>query len=91
MLIVCRNMLSNLDQSGPSSDVHLFNSFFYNKIGARHLRCVNWHQCRGAQLTVSRAVDNNTNSWLPYASVRKWTKSTDIFSKKFIVVPINEE
>ena len=39
-LIMCRNMLWNLGKNGPDSDVHLFNSFFYNKIGASHLRYV---------------------------------------------------
>lgn len=36
------------------------------------------------QLTKSKRHDEN------YAQVRKWTNKIDIFSKKFIVIPINE-
>lgn len=27
----------------------------------------------------------------PYTAVRKWTQKIDLFSKKFVVVPINEQ
>jgi Ulp1 family protease len=29
--------------------------------------------------------------WPAYQTVRKWTKSVDVFDKDYIIVPINEE
>lgn len=42
-----------------------------------------------SSLTCSRLKPGG--HWPAYDTVRKWTKGTDIFSKRFIIVPINEE
>ena len=36
-------------------------------------------------------TESSEARWPAYETIRKWTKSVDVFSKKFIIVPINEE
>jgi Ulp1 family protease len=36
-------------------------------------------------------VDGQPDRWPAYETVRKWTKSVDVFANMFIIVPINEE
>lgn len=38
----------------------------------------------------SNYCDSN-KEWEGYESVKKWTKNFDIFTKQYIVVPINEQ
>ncbi|CAG7722548.1 unnamed protein product, partial [Allacma fusca] len=60
--------------------MHVFNSFFYTSLTKK-----------------SQVNSQNTSKTIPINSaekrherVRKWTKDIDIFSKDFLVVPINE-
>ncbi|GMK57601.1 hypothetical protein CspeluHIS016_0404350 [Cutaneotrichosporon spelunceum] len=55
-------------------EVHCFNSFFYAKLSEKS----------------SRKSARYGGSWPGYDAVKRWTRKVDIFSKKFIIVPVNE-
>ncbi|WOO82787.1 Sentrin-specific protease 6 [Vanrija pseudolonga] len=58
---------------GTRDKVHMFNSFFYDKLSKKD---------KGFKAT--------DEEWPAYDSVKKWTKTANIFEKDFIIVPINE-
>jgi len=54
--------------------VHVFNTFFFKK----------WIGCK------QRDSESTSGFWLSrYSVVRKWTKNVDIFTKDFLVIPVN--
>ncbi|BEJ17385.1 hypothetical protein CspHIS471_0607860 [Cutaneotrichosporon sp. HIS471] len=65
-----------LDQLPPETrdEVHCFNSFFYSKLSEKS----------------SRKSAPSDVSWAGYDAVKRWTRKVDVFSKKFILVPVNE-
>ncbi|BEI80550.1 hypothetical protein CcaverHIS002_0110790 [Cutaneotrichosporon cavernicola] len=65
-----------LDQLRPETrdEVHCFNSFFYSKLSDKS----------------SRKSAPSDVSWAGYDAVKRWTRKVDVFSKKFILVPVNE-
>lgn len=65
----------------PAEDVHVFNSFFYKKISDRDKKGV--HDKKAM-------TPDTAGIWPAYESVKKWTSKVDIFSKKYIIIPINE-
>ncbi|VDK55474.1 unnamed protein product [Anisakis simplex] len=62
------------------SSVFVFNSFFYGKLS----------NCNGG-IPPHSAVARSKWIMSNYKSVRNWTKNVDLFSKEYIVVPINED
>jgi len=56
--------------------VHLFNTFFFKK----------WTQCTQRNTEGSFEYDASR-----YTIVSKWTKNVDIFSKDFLVIPVNHK
>ncbi|KAJ9113949.1 hypothetical protein QFC19_000144 [Naganishia cerealis] len=58
-------------------DIHIFNSFFYKKLSVRTRQSI-------------KEPDSNAPSWPAYETVRKWTRKVDVFSKRMLVIPINE-
>lgn len=58
-------------------DIHIFNSFFYKKLSVRNRPSL-------------KEADPNAPSWPAYETVRKWTRKVDVFSKRMLVIPINE-
>ncbi|KAG0704265.1 hypothetical protein DFH29DRAFT_873884 [Suillus ampliporus] len=77
--------LTELKAQNPdfAEQIHVFSSFFYKKLNnkKRQVFTVSFYK-----------FQNNLPSSLDegYQSVRKWTSKIDIFSKKYIIVPINE-
>lgn len=60
-------------------DIYVFNPFFYKKLS---------HKPKGRSQPVTQ--DDPYPEWPSYDSVKKWTSKVDIFSKKFLIIPINE-
>jgi sentrin-specific protease 7 len=60
---------------------HIFSTFFYKSLTTRPKRrsCAPWENDRTLTTAEKR-----------HCRVKKWTKNVDIFSKDFIMVPINE-
>ncbi|KAI5452721.1 hypothetical protein NCC49_000470 [Naganishia albida] len=58
-------------------DIHVFNSFFYKKLSARNKPGY-------------KEANPDEPSWPAYETVRKWTNKVNVFEKKMLVVPINE-
>jgi Ulp1 family protease len=83
-----RLWLKELEQSDSklASEIHVFNSFFYKKLNHHQKGCVYVYRCVAVKLIVHFSSTN-----LGYESVRKWTSKFDIFQKKYIIVPINEQ
>ncbi|PAA91583.1 hypothetical protein BOX15_Mlig023450g2, partial [Macrostomum lignano] len=63
---------------------HLFNSFFYKRLA----HCAGIEAAEAAAAAV--AVDASIAAERRHASVAKWTRKVDLFSKDFIIIPINE-
>ena len=61
-------------------DVHVFNPFFYKKLATK----VKMNR------PTNSAPDEPYPDWPAYESVRKWTNKVDVFQKKFLVIPVNE-
>lgn len=59
------------------NDIHVFNSFFYKKLSVRNKPGY-------------KEANPDGPSWPAYETVRKWTNKVDVFSKKMLIVPINE-
>lgn len=59
------------------NDIHVFNSFFYKKLSVRNKPGY-------------KETNPDGPSWPAYETVRKWTNKVDVFSKKMLIVPINE-
>lgn len=66
--------------------VYLFNSFFYDKLANKAYD----GDLVVADVTSAKPLPD-TVEWPAYQSVRKWTKSANIFQKEYIIVPINEQ
>jgi Ulp1 family protease len=58
-------------------DIHIFNSFFYKKLSVRNKPGY-------------KEANPNGLSWPAYETVKKWTNKVNIFAKKMLIVPINE-
>ena len=59
---------------------HIFNTFFYKRLTQRDRQ--------------SEKTEEDAKKSLPerrHARVKKWTKNVDLFSKDFVIVPINEQ
>ncbi|WVW78570.1 hypothetical protein I302_100526 [Kwoniella bestiolae CBS 10118] len=67
-----RHVLAQLPKE-KSDEVHLFNSFFYERLS-----------------DPAKKSKKGETFWPGYESVKKWSKGKDIFGKKFVVIPINE-
>ncbi|WVQ97960.1 hypothetical protein IAU59_005080 [Kwoniella sp. CBS 9459] len=67
-----RHVLRGLHEEIKQS-VHLFNSFFYDKLSNK-----------------TKKSQSGEDKWPAYETVKKWTKGKNIFEKKFVIVPINE-
>jgi Ulp1 family protease len=61
-------------------DVHVFNPFFYKKLATKVK----------INRPANSASDEPYPEWPAYESVRKWTNKVDVFQKKFLVIPVNE-
>jgi hypothetical protein len=59
------------------NDIHIFNSFFYKKLSVRNKPGY-------------KEANPDGPSWPAYETVRKWTNKVDVFKKKMLVIPINE-
>lgn len=68
--------------------VHVFNSYFFHKLSAKDKK----RDSSGVSKLKGNPQEQQDQgmSWPAYDSVRKWTSSVDVFSKDFIIVPINE-
>lgn len=70
--------------------IHLFNSFFYDKLtNKKWVTVIRASEivadgCRGKWVS-------DDSVWPGYESVKKWTKNRNIFEKQFVIVPINEK
>ncbi|KAJ9101714.1 hypothetical protein QFC21_003053 [Naganishia friedmannii] len=64
-------------QQFAREDIHIFNSFFYKKLSVRNRPSL-------------KEANPDTPSWPAYETVRKWTRKVDVFSKRMLVIPINE-
>ena len=64
-----------------ADDVFVFNPFFYNRLSIK---------TRGLGRVAEGLPRETYPDWPAYDSVKKWTNKVDIFSKKFIIVPVNE-
>jgi Ulp1 family protease len=66
-----------------ANDTHVFSSFFYKLLNKKKyvLRLHKNH------FYLLKCVSFDEG----YNSVRKWTSKFDIFSKKYLIVPINEK
>lgn len=64
-------------QAFTRDDIHIFNSFFYKKLSVRNKPGY-------------KEANPNGPSWPAYETVRKWTNKVDVFSKKMLIIPINE-
>ena len=62
--------------------IHFFSSYFYKKLCSKN-RCVTAISLIPVHSSLPSLADG-------YTQVRKWTQS-DIFSKRFLIVPINED
>lgn len=58
-------------------DVHVFNSFFFKKLV-------------GNRQFPTTTAGQEAALWPGYESVKKWTSKVDIFTKRFVLVPVNE-
>jgi hypothetical protein len=67
---------TGLGQLRPE-DVFVFNPFFYKKLSDK-------------TRSREKVSPDPYPEWSAYDSVKKWTNKVDIFSKKFIIVPVNE-
>jgi Ulp1 family protease len=83
-----RLWLKELEQSDAllASQIHVFNSFFYKKLNHHQKGYAYVYCCVAVKLIV-----HFSSTKLGYESVRKWTSKFDIFEKKYIIVPINEQ
>jgi hypothetical protein len=84
---IAADLDANTDPSTPTSqrlrsdDIHVFNPFFYKKISSK------------AKGVARSSTGDNAAAypdWPAYESVRKWTNKVDIFQKRFLIIPINE-
>ena len=62
--------------------IHVFSSYFYKKLCSKK-----WCVTTISLIPVHSLLPSSADG---YAQVRKWTQS-DIFGKKFLIVPINED
>jgi hypothetical protein len=69
-----------------AEQIYVFNSFFYNKLTSVPKKSVPF-----SPLFIRKANEKMSRLHEGYANVRKWTSKSDLFSKKYIVVPINEK
>ena len=84
-----RRVFADLKERDPElfEQAHLFSSFFYKKLSTKD-RYV--QSQRDAGQSCDGCVRHRPGDD-PYLSVRKWTSKVDIFSKKYIIIPINEQ
>lgn len=82
------------DPAAFESDVHVFNSFFYKNISAKKkdtyvliAGCLTICKISADQLRPGFSGPGSD----AYQSVRRWTSKFDLFKKKFVVIPINEQ
>ncbi|KAJ1903268.1 hypothetical protein LPJ81_003151 [Coemansia sp. IMI 209127] len=77
----------NLRKSDPElySQCFFFNSFFFKKLS---------HRARATAATAAARPDPSASPTNPvepvYQQLKKWTASVELFDKKYIFVPINE-
>ncbi|CAH7670502.1 expressed protein [Phakopsora pachyrhizi] len=69
--------LKQLQEKNPplAESIHLFNSFFYQKLSTKS----------------KQKITASDEARLAYDGVRKWTKGLDVFKKKYLIIPINEQ
>ena len=79
-----RLWLNNFRDEQPdlAEQVHVFSSFFYKKLTVKGLV---------VPLQTIRTLTYQYSKQEGYQSVRKWTSKFDIFKKKYLIVPINEQ
>jgi hypothetical protein len=65
-----------------SRDIHVFSTFFYSSL--RNKPYANSLQCCILNFFLNKPEES-------YSAMRTWTKTIDIFAKRYIVVPIHEE
>ncbi|MBW0472739.1 hypothetical protein O181_012454 [Austropuccinia psidii MF-1] len=58
-----------------AESIYLFSSFFFQKLNANKTK---------------QKLTSAEEAKLAYSGVRKWTKGHDVFTKDFLVIPINE-
>jgi Ulp1 family protease len=76
-------------------NVHIFSTYLYSKLSAKksvspcasHLRSVRWSVGLVLVLIVARKAKDGD----PWEAVSRWTRKFDLFEKKYLIVPINEE
>lgn len=68
--------MENIRERNPrlSESIYMFNSFFFQKLNKKS----------------KKKLDVTEESKIAYEGVRKWTKGHDLFTKDFVVIPINE-
>ncbi|KAH0832102.1 hypothetical protein J3R83DRAFT_13011 [Lanmaoa asiatica] len=79
--------LNDLRGKNPmlADQIHVFSSFFYKKLNNRKKFVEVLHVvCHSLVAYPIRSPEDG------YKSVRKWTSKIDLFAKKYVIVPINE-
>ena len=76
-----QNMLSEEDQART----HVFSSFFYKRLTTR--------PSKASRRTLHPIEDDPTVSSAVkrHSRVKNWTKNVNIFTKDFIIIPVNEQ
>uniref|UniRef100_A0AAG5DC81 Ubiquitin-like protease family profile domain-containing protein n=1 Tax=Anopheles atroparvus TaxID=41427 RepID=A0AAG5DC81_ANOAO len=64
------------------ASVHIFSTFFYNRLTTMPTRQQRGNTDRDVKLSAAQKR---------HARVARWTKRENIFDKKFVIVPINEQ
>jgi Ulp1 family protease len=81
---------NELIPDAKKEDIHLFSSYFYEQ-----LTNVKKKTGSSSKKDTSTSTDGNKEKepkyGIAYDKIRKWTKHVDIFQKRFLVIPINEQ
>ena len=73
-----------LHEPEVASQIHVFSSFFYKKLSSNKKKYV-FIVLSNLSYSVLDSMEEG------YNSVRRWTSKIDLFSKKIIIIPINEK
>lgn len=105
MYFFSRRMIESLASGSAekailASEIHVFNSFFYKKLTAKPAKPEKFVTSISSMSNIAdssrlnRKPGSNESTSAPqdsYSSVRRWTTKSNLFDKKYIIVPINEQ
>jgi len=83
LFLPCRYLLQSQLSDEDRERTHVFSSFFYKRLTSRPKRKGRRHPIEDdPKLTPAEKR---------HARVKTWTKNVNLFSKDFIIIPINEK